>query len=91
MVRTYEQIENEILEIRKDIVAGIRHTLEEKGYGINDIVPGTYASVKADGDWDHITICDYDYDQFTFYHVDSCSLDILMRAYKTVLRAWPNC
>jgi hypothetical protein len=90
MARTYEEIEKDILKIRKDLVAGIREALETRGYGINDGVPGGYVDVKVDRDWDHIVVCDKRQDRDTFYHVDHCSVDTPLEAYRTVLRAWPN-
>ena len=90
MARTYEEIEKDILKIRKDLVEGIREALETRGYGIDDTVPGGYVSVKVDRDWDHILVCDKRHDRDTFYHVDGCSVDTLLEAYRTVLRAWPN-
>lgn len=90
MARTYEEIEKDIIKIRKDLVAGIREALEDRGYGINDAIPGGYVNVKVDRDWDHIVVCDKRVDRDTYYHVDSCSVDTLLEAYRTALRAWPN-
>lgn len=90
MARMYEEIEKDIFKIRKDLIAGIRETLEGKGYGINDAVLGGYVDIKVDRDWDHIVVCDKRVDRDTYYHVDNCSVDTLLEAYRTVLRAWPN-
>ena len=38
MTRIYEEIEKDILKIRKDLVEGIRYTLYTKGYDINSTV-----------------------------------------------------
>lgn len=88
MARTYEEIEKDILKIRKDIVEGIRETLEEKGYGVYDTINGRYVNVKVDRDWDHIVLCDKRLDRDTFYHVDNCNIDTLLEAYGTVQRVW---
>lgn len=88
MERTYEEIEKDILNIRKDIVAGIRKALKERGYGIDDTVSGRYVSVKVDKDWDHIVVCDNRNDRNIFYHVDNCSVDTLLEAYRTVLHTF---
>ena len=94
MVRTYEEIENVIFKIRKDLIAGIREALKEKGYGINDTVlgecVGECVNVKVDRDWDHIVVCDKREDCDTYYHADRCSVDTLLEAYRTALRAWPQ-
>ena len=88
--RTYEEIENDILKIRKDLVEGIRVTLEEKGYGIDDTITGELVSIKVDMDWDHITIRDDIRENFNkrFYHVDDCSVETLLDAYEVALHAW---
>ena len=90
MVRTYEEIENVIFKIRKDLIAGIHETLEEKGYGIDDAVLGEYVNIKVDRDWDHMVVCDKREDRDTYYHVDRCSVETLLEAYRTALRARPN-
>lgn len=85
--RTYEEIENDILKIRKDLVEGIRVTLEEKGYGIDDTITGELVSIKVDMDWDHICVRD-NYKSNQFNHVDNCSVDTLLDAYEAVIHAW---
>ena len=90
MARMYGEIEKDIFKIRKDLIAGIREALEGKGYGINDAVLGGYVDIKVDRDWDHMLVCDNRVDRDTYYHVDNCSVDTLLEAYRTVLRAWPN-
>ena len=90
MARMYEEIEKDIFKIRKDLIAGIREALEGKGYGINDTVLGGYVNIKVDRDWDHMLVCDNRVDRDTYCHVDRCSVDTLLEAYRTVLRAWPN-
>lgn len=85
--RTYEEIENDILKIRKDLVEGIRVTLEEKGYGIDDTITGELVSIKVDMDWDHICVCD-NYRSNQFNHVDNCSVETLLDAYEAVIHAW---
>ena len=90
MKKTYEEIENEILKIRKDLIEGIKEAIIAKYYGVNDTVPGIYVSVKVDKDWDHIVACDIRQDHDTFYHVDNCSVDTLLEAYKTIINARPK-
>lgn len=94
MARTYEEIEKDILKIRKDIISAIREGIEEKGYGVDDTISGEFVDVKVDRDWDHIVICDvYDSNRRnygTWCHIDYCSVDTLLEAYRTVLRARPN-
>lgn len=85
--RTYEEIENDILKIRKDLVEGIRVTLEEKGYGIDDTITGELVSIKVDMDWDHICVRD-NYRSNQFNHVDNCSVDTLLDAYEAVIHTW---
>lgn len=85
--RTYEEIENDILKIRKDLVEGIRVTLEEKGYGIDDTITGELVSIKVDMDWDHICVRD-NYKSNQFNHVDDCSVDTLLEAYEAAIHAW---
>ena len=85
--RTYEEIENDILKIRKDLVEGIRVTLEEKGYGIDDTITGELVSIKVDMDWDHICVRD-NYKSNQFNHVDNCSVDTLLDAYEAAIHAW---
>ena len=90
MKKTYEEIENEILKIRKYLIEGIKEALIAKYYGVNDTVPGIYVSVKVEKDWDHIVACDIRQDRDTFYHVDNCSVDTLLEAYKTIINARPK-
>lgn len=90
MARMYGEIEKDIFKIRKDLLAGIREALEKKGYDINDTVLGGYVNIKVDRDWDHIVVCDKREDRDTYYHADRCSVDTLLEAYRTALRAWPN-
>lgn len=91
MARTYEEIEKDILKIRKDLVEGIQEALETKGYGVDDTVYGENVSVKVDRYWNHNTlVCDNRLDGDTFYHVDSCGLDTILEAYRTVLTACPK-
>ena len=94
MARTYEEIEKDILKIRKDIILAIREGMEEKGYGVDDTISGEFVDVKVDRDWDHILVCDvYDRngrDCGTWCHIDYCSVDTLLEAYRSVLHACPN-
>lgn len=91
MARTYEEIEKDIIKIRKDLIEGIREALEVSGYSVGDTVLGEYVSVKVGKDRDHILVCDKRHVRDAFCdHVNSCSLDTLLEAYRTVLCAWPN-
>ena len=90
MARTYEEIEKDILKIRKDLVEGIRETLEAKGYGINNTVFGEYVTISIYGDWEHIVIRDNRFSHAVFYHTDTCSVDTILEAYRTALTTRPK-
>ena len=90
MARTYEDIEKDILKIRKDLVEGIRDTLYAKGYNINNNIFGEYVNIAIYGDWDHIVICDKRLGSDVLYHVDNCSIDTILEAYRTALTVRPK-
>ena len=83
----YAEIVRNIADIRNDLLTEIRNVLEEKGYGIDDVITSEYVDIKIDMDWDHICVRDtYKSDQF--YHVDDCSVDTLLEAYEAAIHAW---
>ena len=83
----YAEIVRNIADIRNDLVTEIRNVLEEKGYGIDDVVTSEYVDIKIDMDWDHICVRD-NYKSDQFYHVDDCSVDTLLEAYEAAIHAW---
>ena len=90
MTRIYEEIEKDILKIRKDLVEGIRYTLYAKGYDINNTVFGEYVTISIYGDWDHIVVRDNRLRHDVFYHTDNCSIDTILEAYRTALTTRPK-
>ena len=84
--KKYAEIVRNIADIRNDLLTEIRNILEEKGYGIDDVVTSKYIDIKIDMDWDHICVRD-NYKSNQFYHVDDCSVDTLLDAYDTVIHA----
>ena len=82
----YAEIVRNIADIRNDLLTEIRNILEEKGYGIDDVVTSKYIDIKIDMDGDHICVRD-NYKSNQFYHVDDCSVDTLLDAYDTVIHA----
>lgn len=83
----YAEIVRNITDIRNDLLTEIRNVLEEKGYGIDDVVTSKYIDIKIDMDWDHICIRD-NYKGNQFFHVDDCSVDTLLDAYEAVIHTW---
>ena len=83
----YAEIVRNIADIRHDLLTEIRNVLEEKGYGIDDVITSEYVDIKIDMDWDHICVCD-NYKSNQFYHVDDCSVDTLLEAYEAAIHAW---
>ena len=83
----YAEIVRNIADIRNELILEIRNVLEEKGYGIDDVVTSEYVDIKIDMDWDHICVRD-NYKSKQFYHVDDCSVDTLLDAYEAVIHAW---
>ena len=83
----YAEIVRGIADIRHELLTEIRNVLEEKGYGIDDVVTSEYVDIKIDMDWDHICVRD-NYKSKRFYHVDDCSVDTLLEAYEAVIHAW---
>ena len=83
----YAEIVRNIADIRNDLLTEIRNVLEEKGYGIDDVITSEYVDIKIDMDWDHICVRD-NYKGNKFYHVDDCSVDTLLEAYEAAIHAW---
>ena len=88
MKRAYEEIEKDILKIKKELVSSIREALKEHGFGIDEIVSGNRVNICVFDDWNHIMVLDKWEDRDNWHHVDYCSVDVLLEAYKTVLHAW---
>ena len=89
-MRTFEQIEKDLNDIRREIKECIVATLKSKGYGINQTAHGGKYSLQMQYDEDHTCFClTDDYDQ-TWKHIDFATLDELMALYATALRAIPR-
>ena len=89
-MRTFEQIEKDLLNIRRELNECIVATLKSKGYGITDVAYGRKYNLVMQYDEDHTCFClADDYDQ-TWKHIDFASLDELMELYATALRAIPR-
>jgi hypothetical protein len=89
-MRTFEQIEKDLNDIRRELKECIVATLKSKGYGINHTAHGRKYSLQMQYDEDHtcFSLSD-DYDQ-TWRHIDFATLDELMELYATALRAIPR-
>ena len=83
----YAEIVRNIADIRNELILEIRNVLEEKGYGIDDVITSEYVDIKIDMDWDHICVRD-NYKSNKFNHVDDCSVDTLLEAYEAAIHAW---
>ena len=89
-MRTFEQIEKDLNNIRRELKECIVATLKSKGYGINQTAYGRKYSLQMQYDEDHTCFClSDDYDQ-TWKHIDFATLDELMELYATALRAIPR-
>lgn len=89
-MRTFEQIEKDLNDIRREIKECIVATFKSKGYGINQTAHGRKYSLQMQYDEDHTCFClADDYDQ-TWRHIDFATLDELMELYATALRAIPR-
>lgn len=89
-MRTFEQIEKDLLNIRRELKECIVATLKSKGYGINQTAHGRKYNLVMQYDEDHTCFClADDYDQ-TWKHIDFASLNELMELYATALRAIPR-
>lgn len=89
-MRTFEQIEKDLNDIRREIKECIVATLKEKGYGIDHIAYGKKYNLVMQYDEDHTCFCKaVEYDA-TWYHIDFATLDELMELYATALRAIPR-
>ena len=101
-MRTFEQIEKDLNDIRREIKECIVATLKSKGYsivyGINQTAHGrTYCrgrkySLQMQYDEDHTCFCptdDLDNGNKCWKHIDFATLDELMELYATALRAIP--
>ena len=89
-MRTFEQIEKDLNDIRRELKECIVATLKSKGYDINQTAHGRKYSLQMQYDEDHTCFClSDDYDQ-TWRHIDFATLDELMELYATALRAFPR-
>ena len=89
-MRTFEQIEKDLNNIRRELKECIVATLKNKGYDINQTAYGRKYSLQMQYDEDHTCFClSDDYDQ-TWKHIDFATLDELMELYATALRAIPR-
>ena len=88
MKRTYEEIEMDILTIKKEIVSEIQEELKSRGFGIDEIISGNHVNICVFDDWNHIMVLDKWEDRDNWHHVDYCSVDILLEALKTILHTW---
>jgi hypothetical protein len=94
-MRTYEQIEKDINNIRREIKECIVATLNSKGYGINQITYGRKYSIQMQYDEEHTCFCLSDdcypaVAEPNWRHIDFASMDELMELYATALRAIPR-
>lgn len=95
-MRTFEQIEKDLNDIRKELKESIISTLKSKGYGINQIARGSKYSIQMQYDEDHTCFCltedmTYDTECWSHWrHIDFATLDQLMELYATALRAIPR-
>ena len=96
-MRTFEQIEKDLNNIRRELKECIVATLKSKGYGINQTVHGRKYSLQMQYDEDHTRFCLTDCFCLTdevhddsWKHIDFASLDELMELYATALRAIPR-
>ena len=88
-MRTFEQIEKDLNDIRRELKECIVATLKEKGYGIWLTAHGRKFNLQMQYDEDHTCFCLAD-DCQTWKHIDFATLDELMELYATVLRAIPR-
>ena len=91
-MRTFEQIEKDLNDIRRELKECIVATLKEKGYGINQIAYGRKYNIQMQYDEDHTCFCptdDLDNGNKCWKHIDFATLDELMELYATALRAIP--
>ena len=88
MKRTYEEIEMDILTIKKEIVSEIQEELKSRGFGIDEVISGNRVNICVFDDWNHIMVLDKWEDSDNWRHVDYCSVDILLEALKTILHTW---
>lgn len=95
-MRTFEQIEKDLNNIRREIKEGIVETLKSKGYDINQTAYGREFCLQMFYDEDHTCFCPteemtYDTDCWgQWRHIDFATLDQLMELYATALRATPR-
>ena len=87
-MKTFEQIEKDINNIRRELNECIVATLKNKGYGINQTAYGRDFCLQMQYDEDNICFCQTG-DQ-TWKHIDFATLDQLMELYATALRAIPR-
>jgi hypothetical protein len=89
-MRTFEQIEKDLNNIRRELKECIVATLKEKGYGITDVAYGRKYNLVMQYDEEHTCFCLADDYESSWKHIDFASLDELMELYATALRAIPR-
>ena len=92
-MRTFEQIEKDLNDIRRELKECIVATLKSKGYGINQTAHGKKYNLVMSYDEDHTCFCladDLDNGNECWKHIDFATLDELMELYATALRAIPR-
>ena len=90
-MRTFEQIEKDLNDIRRELKECIVATLKSKGYGINQTAHGRKYSLQMQYDEDHTCFCRTDdVHNGSWKHIDFATLDELMDLYATALRAIPR-
>jgi hypothetical protein len=90
-MRTFEQIEKDLNDIRREIKECIVTTLKSKGYGINQTAHGGKYSLQMQYDEDHTCFCLTDEIHYDYWkHIDFATIDELMELYATALRAIPR-
>lgn len=92
-MRTFEEIEKDLNNIRRELNECIIATLKSKGYGINQTAQGRKYSLQMQYDEDHTCFCltaDMYYGNECWRHIDFATMDELMALYAEALRAIPR-
>lgn len=92
-MRTFEQIEKDLNDIRRELKECIVSTLKSKGYGINQTARGSNYSIQMQYDEEHTCFCltnDMCVGAEWWRNIDFATLDQLMELYATALRAIPR-
>ena len=88
MAKTVDTARTELMNLRREIKDGLKQTLAEKGYDVDDTIRGEEMDITIDMDWDHILAKSKYRSEWS--HIDNLSTDDLLKCWREAVIVWPK-